>query len=254
MLTVIKAGGKLIEDPVQFEKLMNWMSGLMHPFIFIHGGGNTAGELSRKLGYDVKMHEGRRITDRQTLDVAVMVYAGLINKKLVAELVSRGKKALGLSGADANIILSQKRNPSPIDFGWVGDIEKVDHQILKMFLEKGLTPVLCAITHDGKGNLLNTNADSLAHHVACAMSTLYPVELMLCFEKRGVLLDEKDELSLIPKITWRELENLKKKEIIHSGMIPKLESGFKAIQNGVSRVAIGNPDSIKSGQCTVLKP
>jgi acetylglutamate kinase len=254
MLTVIKAGGKLIEDPIQFEKLMNWMSGLKHPFIFIHGGGNTAGELSRKLGNDVKMHEGRRITDRQTLDVAVMVYAGLINKKLVAELVSRGKKALGLSGADANIILSQKRNPSPIDFGWVGDIEKVDHQILKMFLEKGLTPVLCAITHDGKGNLLNTNADSLANHVACAMSNLYPVELMLCFEKRGVLLDEKDELSLIPKITFREMENLKKKEIIHSGMIPKLESGFKAIQGGVSRVAIGNPDSIKSGQCTILKP
>lgn len=254
MLSVIKAGGKLIEDPVQFEKLMDWLSGLSNPFIFIHGGGNNAGDLSRKLGYEVKMHEGRRITDRQTLDVAVMVYAGLINKKLVAALHAGGKLAIGLSGADANIILSKKRNPSPIDFGWVGDIENVDNKRLGQFIKMGLTPVLCAITHDGKGQLLNTNADNLSYHVACAMSAEYSVELMLCFEKRGVLVDENDELSLIPKITSKEMENLKKQGIIHSGMIPKLESGFKAIQNGVSRVVIGNPDSIKSGQCTVLKP
>lgn len=251
-LLVIKAGGKLIEERELVTPLLAFMSQSSTKMILVHGGGNKAGALSQQMGLPVKMIEGRRVTDAATLEVATMVYAGLINKKLVAQLQGLGCQAIGLSGADGNIILSNKRAPHPIDFGWVGDVQRVNHQRLSSLLELSLTPVICAITHDGNGQLLNTNADSIANAVAIAMSEIYEVQLYLCFEKPGVLTDEQQSESIIKTLSEPEFNRLKSTGVVHSGMLPKLSNGFQAINRGVSQVWVGNYQSISKGRATRL--
>ncbi len=251
-LLVIKAGGKLIEERELVMPLLAFMSQSSTKMILVHGGGNKAGALSQQMGLPVKMIEGRRVTDAATLEVATMVYAGLINKTLVAQLQGLGCQAIGLSGADGNIILSNKRAPHPIDFGWVGDVQQVNHQRLSSLLELSLTPVICAITHDGNGQLLNTNADSIANAVAIAMSEVYEVQLYLCFEKPGVLTDEQQPESIIKTLSEPEFDRLKSTGVVHSGMLPKLSNGFQAINRGVSQVWVGNYQSISKGRATRL--
>ena len=251
-LLVIKAGGKLIEERELVMPLLAFMSQSSTKMILVHGGGNKAGALSQQMGLPVKMIEGRRVTDAATLEVATMVYAGLINKTLVAQLQGLGCQAIGLSGADGNIILSNKRAPHPIDFGWVGDVQQVNHQRLSSLLELSLTPVICAITHDGNGQLLNTNADSIANAVAIAMSEIYEVQLYLCFEKPGVLTDEQQPESIIKTLSEPEFDRLKSTGVVHSGMLPKLSNGFQAINRGVSQVWVGNYQSISKGRATRL--
>ncbi|MEY2949751.1 MAG: hypothetical protein RLZZ248_952 [Bacteroidota bacterium] len=251
-LLVIKAGGKLIEEQELVTPLLEFMAQDSTKKILVHGGGNKAGALSEQMGIPVKMIEGRRVTDAATLEIATMVYAGLINKNLVAQLQALGCSAIGLSGADGNTILSEKRAPHPIDFGWVGDVQRVNGPMLSALLELSLTPVICAITHDGRGQLLNTNADSIANAVGMAMSENYEVHLYLCFEKPGVLLDENQPYSILPTLSESEFNRLKEDGVVHSGMLPKLSNGFQAIQKGVSEVWVGNYQSIAAGKATRL--
>jgi acetylglutamate kinase len=251
-LLVIKAGGKLIEEQELVTPLLEFMAQDSTKKILVHGGGNKAGALSEQMGIPVKMIEGRRVTDAATLEIATMVYAGLINKNLVAQLQALGCSAIGLSGADGNTILSEKRAPHPIDFGWVGDVQRVNGPMLSALLELSLTPVICAITHDGRGQLLNTNADSIANAVGMAMSENYEVHLYLCFEKPGVLIDEKQPDSILPTLSEPEFNRLKEDGVVHSGMLPKLSNGFQAIQKGVSEVWVGNYQSIAAGKATRL--
>lgn len=251
-LLVIKAGGKLIEERELVTPLLEFMVQGSSKMILVHGGGNKAGALSEQMGIPVKMVEGRRVTDAATLDIATMVYAGLINKTLVAQLQALGCPAIGLSGADGNLILSEKRAPHPIDFGWVGDVQQVNQPLLSSLLELALIPVICAITHDGHGQLLNTNADAIANAVAIAMSKVYEVQLYFCFEKSGVLTDEQQPDSIIKTLSESEFNRLKEAGVVHAGMLPKLSNGFQAINQGVAEVWIGNYQSISQGSATRL--
>jgi acetylglutamate kinase len=237
-LSVIKIGGNVIDDPVKLAQFLPIFAALPSPKILIHGGGKVASQLSEKMGIEVKMHQGRRITDRPTLDIAVMVYAGLVNKGIVAQLQAVNCSAAGLCGADMNLIRARKRPVKDIDYGYVGDVEAVNTQALAQLLESGLVPILAPITHDGQGTLLNTNADTIASVIAVAMAKMYRTELVFCFEKKGVLLDANDENSLISQLNPTEYARLKAEGAIYGGMIPKLDNAFAAIAQGVSRVVI----------------
>jgi len=245
-LYIIKIGGNVIDDSEKLHKFLKDFISLNGYKILVHGGGKMATQLSDDLGIETKMVEGRRITDIETLRIVTMVYAGLINKNIVAQLQFRNCNAIGLTGADGNTIRAKKRPVKDIDYGFVGDIDEssVSPQTIKKLLEDGLVPVFSAITHDGEGQLLNTNADTIASALAIALSGLYETSLVYCFEKRGVLKDIEDESSIIREIRSSELEPLKEQGIIAGGMLPKLHHAFEAIKSGVKDVYIGKADEL----------
>ena len=239
---VIKIGGKVAEDEQQQGSILDGLAKLKHPVILVHGGGTQATSMAEVLGLKSQMIDGRRVTDPAMLDIAIMVYGGLINKKMVAQLESRGRKALGLTGADMGIIRSVKRPPHPIDFGWVGDIEWINTEELLVLLERGVIPVLAPLSSDGSGQLLNTNADSIAAHVeiALAKNTSFQVNLNLCFDLKGVMIDGK----LCEVFNPQDFMLAKKDGKVSGGMIPKLDLGFKAVQAGVRHVRIVHPKDL----------
>lgn len=231
---VIKIGGKVAESEKDLNIFLDQFTAIEGLKVLVHGGGTIATKVGEKLGIEAQMVEGRRVTDRETLDIITMVYGGLVNKQLVAKLQSMDCNAVGLSGADLNLIKSNKRNPEPIDFGWVGDIEKVDHQVLIALLESGITPVIAPLTHDGNGNLLNTNADAIASFVARALSQHAQTELILCFDQPGVL----NEGKVITEMNLLLYRHLRDTGVITDGMIPKLDLGFEALSGGVKKVRV----------------
>lgn len=240
MINVVKIGGNVIDNPVELNAFIRDFAQLPSPKILIHGGGKEATRLSGKLNIETRMIEGRRVTDRETLDVVTMVYAGLINKRIVAMLQAEGCNAIGLSGADGNAITAVRRNTEPVDYGYVGDIsaEGVNADFITGLLDMGITPVMCAINHDGNGTLLNCNADSVASAVATGCARVAPTSLTFCFEKEGVLADVNDATSLISHIDRRAWPELVKSGKITDGMLPKIENAFKAIDAGVESVTI----------------
>jgi len=245
-LTVIKIGGNVIDNSEKLHQFLVDFTALPGDKILIHGGGKIATELGTSLGIEPKLVDGRRITDIETLRVVTMVYGGLINKNMVAQLQARGCNAIGLSGADGNVIRAVKRPVKEIDFGFVGDLDEnsVSVTTLDSLLKSQLVPVLCAITHDGESQLLNTNADTIASAVAVAMSSVYETRLVYCFEKKGVLKDVEDENSLVTEIKREDFERLQTEGIVSGGMIPKLHNAFEAIRQGVKAVYIGKADEL----------
>lgn len=241
MIKVIKIGGNVIDNTTALEVFQRDFACMEGSKILIHGGGKIATQISQKLGIETVMVGGRRVTDRPTLDVVTMVYAGLINKNVVAALQSYGCNAIGLSGADAGSITSHKRINKDIDYGYVGDVDRVDAAAIKKLTDAGFTPVFCAITHDGNGTLLNTNADTVASSVACGVASLEDVELIFCFEKDGVLSCPDDDTSVIPHIDTAVYASLKESGVISGGMLPKMENAFAALKAGVKKVIITSP-------------
>jgi acetylglutamate kinase len=241
-VNVIKIGGNLIDDPKALNPFLDAFAALEGFKILVHGGGKTATAMAQKMNLQVQMHEGRRITDAANLEIITMVYGGLINKNLVAQLQALQCDAIGLSGADGNIISSYKRPPNPIDYGFVGDIKTVNAAGLEELLSINKVPILCSITHNGKGQLLNTNADTIAAQVAISLAEKYDVHLRYCFEKAGVLEDIADENSVIQHIDSQKYEALKATKKIAGGMLPKLSNCFEALQNGVKEVHVGGPN------------
>ena len=251
--SIVKIGGGIINDKTALFEFLKVFASIDSPKILIHGGGKVASELSLELGHEVEFIKGRRVTTEEGLSVATMVYSGLINTSICAKLVELDCVSIGLSGADANIIESSKRPAVPIDYGFAGDISKVNGEVLNAFIQTGLCPVLCSITHDGSGQLLNTNADTIASEVAISLSKYYDVELLYCFEKSGVLMNADDDDSLIDQIDLKRYETLQKENIINEGMIPKLHNCFHALENGVQYVRIGDAHSLIEKGGTVLK-
>ena len=247
-LSIIKIGGKIIDDEQELNSFLDDFANLKQAKILIHGGGKIANKLNDKLGIKTVMNEGRRITSTENLETVTMVYAGLINKKVIAKLQAKKCNAIGLSGADVNVILAVKRPEKPIDFGWVGDIEKVNATFINFLLQNNITPVFSAICHDGKGQLLNTNADTISAKIAIALNEFYDTELIYCFEKQGVLADVTNQNSVIKNINLEKYEELKRKKVINEGMLPKMENSFHALTNHVSKVIIGNREAIKDGE------
>ncbi|MFD2892874.1 acetylglutamate kinase [Flavobacterium chuncheonense] len=245
-LNIIKVGGNIIDDELKLAQFTKNLSLLEEPFILIHGGGKLATDLAEKLNIPQQLVDGRRITSADTLKIATMTYAGFINKNIVAQLQQYNVNSIGLSGADGNLILSKQRDKHPIDFGYVGDItkESINITLLKNLIDLQLTPIICAITHDKKGQLLNTNADEIANTVACSLSESFDVELIYCFEKNGVLLNPEDDNSVIEQLNEVAFLSLKEKGIINKGMLPKLENCFNALKEGVTQVGIINASNI----------
>jgi len=243
-LTIIKIGGNIINDEAALSQFLTDFSKIEGKKILVHGGGKIATEVSNKLGVVTQMHEGRRITSSSDLDVVVQIYAGLINKNIVAKLQQEECNAIGLTGADGNSILAVKRPVQEVDFGFVGDVVDVNLKSIAALLESEMTPVFCAITHNKEGQLLNTNADTIAAELAIGMSALYETELMYCFEKNGVLMDVEDDNSVIPIINTEKYQELKNAHIIHEGMLPKMENCFAALQKNVGKVIIGNANAL----------
>ncbi len=255
-LYVIKIGGNVIDDPVQLESFLKDFSQLRGLKILVHGGGKIATKLAKDLGIESELIEGRRVTDAESLKVVSMVYAGLINKGIVAGLQRDSCNAIGLTGADGNIIRAKKRplktiaDGRQIDYGFVGDLDdnSIDAEAIHKLLYAGFMPVFSAITHDGNGQLLNTNADTIASVIAVSMSAFYETSLVYCFEKAGVLRNVDDELSVIKSIDPEQYKILKNEGVIHSGMIPKLDNAFEAISEGLSEVYIGKADALNELQ------
>ena len=239
-LSIIKIGGNIIEDESSLNAFLKLFSNLEGNKILVHGGGKRATHIASKLGVESKMINGRRITDPETLEVITMVYGGLVNKNVVAKLQALGTDAIGLTGADINSIQSDKRPVKDIDFGFVGDVKKVASKSINKLLKADFTPVFCAITHDGNGQLLNTNADTIASKIAVGMSEVYDTSIYYCFELNGVLEDFNDKESIIKKINSENYQKLLKEGIISDGMIPKLDNCFDALNSGVQKVHIGN--------------
>ena len=251
-ITVVKIGGNVIENPAALQRFVADFAALPGPKILVHGGGKEATRLAETLGVEVRMVEGRRITDERMLEIATMVYAGAVNKRIVALLQAAGCDAIGLSGADANVVQARRRAPEPIDFGFVGDIVGVASERLRLLLEAGLTPVFSAIMHDGAGTLLNCNADSVASAVAVGVSGLGAVDLVYCFEKAGVLRDAEDDASVIAELTHADFERLKADGTVSRGMIPKLENALRSVDQGVRSVIIKRADCLNdaaAGTC-----
>ncbi len=244
---IVKIGGNIIDDESRLNQFLKDFSLIKGKKILIHGGGKLTTQLAEKLEIPQQMVDGRRITDSETLKIATMVYAGYCNKNIVAQLQAENINAIGLSGADANVIQSTKRNHPTIDYGFVGDvsISSINNQFITTLLDNELVPVFCAITHDTKGQLLNTNADTIAQMVASSLANKYNISLYYCFEKKGVLTDINNEDSLILEIDTADFEDLKQKEIIHSGMLPKLENAFTSIDSGVKEVVIIKENNLK---------
>ena len=251
-LTIVKVGGKIVEDDESLQRLLADFSIIAGNKILVHGGGRSATKIAEKLGIESQMVDGRRITDAETLKVVTMVYAGLVNKNIVAKLQSRYVNALGLTGADMNVILSEKRPVKDIDYGFVGDVKFVDAGALIDILKQNIVPVVSPITHDGAGNLLNTNADTIAGEVAKSLSYDYDITLIYCFEKKGVLKDENDDTSIIPEINEKLFKQYIQEGIISGGMIPKLENAFKALNAGVKTVIITEASEICTSKGTYI--
>lgn len=245
-LSIIKIGGNVIENTQELTKFLKLFASLDGFKILVHGGGKLATQLASKLGIESKMVGGRRITDAKTLEVITMVYAGLTNKNIVAELQANNCNAIGLSGADGNAIQAHQRPIKEIDYGFAGDVDGVNSAMISKLLNADLTPVFCAMTHNGKGQLLNTNADTVSSELAIGMSELYETTLYYCFEKKGVLKDIKNEDSVVKHIDSETYQQLLSDGIIADGMLPKLENCFHALNKNVSKVCIGHPTMIKS--------
>lgn len=243
-LTIIKVGGKIVEDGSALQRLLSDFSTIDGRKLLVHGGGRSATALAARLGIETKMVDGRRITDDSMLEVVTMVYGGLVNKRIVAGLQAAGVNAVGLTGADMNAVLSVRRSVGVVDYGWVGDVRIVNADAISTLVENGYCPVIAPITHDGKGHLLNTNADTMAGETAKALASRYDVDLVYCFEKAGVLFDENDDSSVIDEINPCKYSELKKSGKITGGMIPKLDNAFSCVAAGVSRVVITRADLI----------
>ncbi|WP_029033462.1 acetylglutamate kinase [Salinimicrobium terrae] len=252
-LTIVKIGGKLIENEERLTAFLQDFSALEGPKILIHGGGNMATEIASKLGFPTQMVDGRRITDADSLKVIVMTYGGLINKTIVAKLQAFETNAVGLCGADGKSIISKKRPVKEIDYGFVGDIETVNSDFISSLLEQKIVPVFSAISATRKGQLLNTNGDSVAAEVAKAMSSFYTTELYYCFEKKGVLENPLDEDSVISEIDGVKYRQLLENKIISEGMLPKLHNCFEALKHGVNEIYLGDAHILKAGSsCTKI--
>lgn len=252
-----------MEDAVSLASLLSQFAAMQGRKVLVHGGGRLATSMAASLGIESRMVGGRRITDDKMLEVVTMVYGGLVNKNIVAGLQAKGVKAIGLTGADGDIIRSHKRplkrvkmddgTEQMVDFGFVGDVDKVDAQFLASLIERGAVPVVAPLTHDGEGHILNTNADTIASTVAQALAEHYEVTLTFCFEKAGVLRDANDDNSVIPLIDEQEANKLIAEGIIAGGMIPKIENAFDAIHKGVRQVIITHSDNIDGSRGTTIK-
>ncbi|HCL84783.1 MAG TPA: acetylglutamate kinase [Chitinophagaceae bacterium] len=243
-LYVIKIGGNIIDDELLLAAFLKKFAAIRSKKILVHGGGKLATRLAEKLGIPQQMIDGRRITDAETLKIVTMVYAGYINKHIVARLQSLQCNAAGICGADGNSILSHKREKAGIDYGFAGDIDRVNSNWFKQLLENGLALVVAPITHDGKNQLLNTNADTIAQEIAKALSAAFEVSLIYSFEKPGVLLDVENENSLIDVLHAGYYKELKESNKIFAGMIPKLDNAFAAVSQGVKKVVIGKGEEL----------
>lgn len=244
-LNIVKIGGNVIDDPEKLAGFLRRFAGLPGKKILVHGGGKIATKVAKQLGIESKMVEGRRITDAPMRDVVTMVYGGLVNKGIVAALQSLGCNAIGLTGADGAAILSNKRPVKAIDYGFVGDVERVNAPFISLLLENGLTPVFAPLTFDAGGDILNTNADTQASEIARALSGAEAVNLVYCFEKKGVLKDANDNDTLIPRLVPETYEKYKSEGVIYDGMIPKLDNAFAAVQAGVRKVIICEADDLQ---------
>ncbi|NRD21720.1 acetylglutamate kinase [Winogradskyella litoriviva] len=243
-IKVIKIGGNIIDNEEALAAFIKNFAAISDPKVLIHGGGKLATKLAEQMNIPVQMNEGRRITDADTLDIITMVYAGKINKNIVAQLQANNCNAIGFSGADGNTIISEKRPIKTIDYGFVGDVKKVNTDALEVLLNNNITPVFCAISHDENGQLLNTNADTIASELAIGLSTIFNTELYYCFEKNGVLKDVENEDSVIENIKTESYKILKENNIIFEGMLPKLDNCFHAINKNVKKVCIGKSDML----------
>ncbi len=243
-LTIIKVGGKIVENPASLNALLHDFAKVEGRKLLVHGGGRSATQMAERLGVETKMVDGRRITDEKMLEVVTMVYGGLVNKGIVAGLQAEGVNAIGLTGADMGIVLSDKRPVKTVDYGWVGDVRRVNAEAVSTLIESNCCPVIAPLTHDGKGHMLNTNADTMAAEMAKALAKTYNVTLMYCFEKAGVLADENDDNSLIPTITPAVLADLKAHGVVTGGMLPKLDNAMACVEAGVETVVITRADHI----------
>jgi len=239
-LSIVKIGGNIIEDSNSLLTFLKLFSNLKGKKILVHGGGKRATQVASKLGIESKMINGRRITDAETLEVITMVYGGLVNKNIVAKLQALSIDAIGLTGADINSIQSDIRPVKDINYGYVGDVKKIESNSIDKLIKSDFTPIFCAITHDGNGQLLNTNADTIANKIASGMSDKYEISIYYCFELNGVLKDINDENSVIKHLNFDSYNNLLKDGIIADGMLPKLYNCFDALKNGVSKIYLGN--------------
>ena len=257
-LTIVKVGGAVVEDELQLSQLLSNFSAIEGRKVLVHGGGRKATKMAERLGIETKMVNGRRITDSDMLEVVTMVYGGLVNKNLVARLQANGVNAIGLTGADADVIRSHKRpvkmvDGSPVDYGFVGDVDNVANETLAHLIEAGITPVMAPLTHDGEGHILNTNADTIASETAKALAQQYDVTLIFSFEKKGVLSNPDDDDSVIPVITRTLFEKYKADGTISGGMLPKIENALSAVDAGVSKVIITLATAIDGQHGTVIE-
>ena len=253
-ITIVKVGGAIVEDSEKLAQLLKDFAAIPGKKVLVHGGGRRATKVAAALGIESKMVNGRRITDADMLEVVTMVYGGLVNKNLVAKLQANGVNALGLTGADMDVIHSHKRPlKDGIDFGFVGDVERANGKMLQTLINEGITPVMAPLTHDGKGNILNTNADTIASETAKALAPYYDVTLIYSFEKKGVLSNPEDDDSVIPVITHADFERYKADGTVAGGMIPKLENALAAIDAGVKEVIITLATAIDGKHGTVIK-
>ena len=254
-ITILKIGGNIIDNPMELAHFLTDFSKIEGYKVLVHGGGKSATKLAESMGLVPQMIDGRRITDAAMLDVVVMIYAGQINKNIIAQLQANSTNAIGFSGADGNLIQSHKRNHPTINYGFVGDVNQVNTPLLETLLLNNLVPVFCAITHDGSGQLLNTNADAIASELAIALSEVFEVTLNYCFEKPGVLFDAEDDASVIENINPELYEKLKAEKAIHSGMIPKLDNCFNSLNKGVQKIKIGHHRMLQDATaiCTNIK-
>ena len=254
-VTVIKIGGNIIDDSKELKQFLTDFSIIEGYKVLVHGGGKSATKMAQSIGLVPQMIDGRRITDAPMLDVVVMIYAGHINKNIVAQLQGQNTTAMGFSGADGNLIQSDKRNHPTIDYGFVGDVKSVNTPLLETLLSSGIVPIFCAITHDKNGQLLNTNADTIASELAIALSKVYEVTLNYCFEKPGVLFDSEDDSSVIANMNAELYSKLKEEKAIHSGMIPKLDNCFNSLSKGVQKIRIGHHRMLQNNDaiCTTIQ-
>ena len=253
-VTIVKVGGAIVEDNEQLAQLLTDFDAIPGKKVLVHGGGRRATKVAAALGIESKMVNGRRITDAQMLEVVTMVYGGLVNKNLVAKLQAKGVNALGLTGADMDVIHSHKRPVKDgVDFGYVGDVERANGKMLQTLIQEGITPVMAPLTHDGNGNILNTNADTIASETAKALAPYYDVTLIYSFEKKGVLSNPDDDNSVIPVITRSDFEKYQADGTIGGGMIPKIENALAAVDAGVKEVIITLATAIDGKQGTVIK-
>lgn len=243
-LFVVKIGGNIIDDEEKLSSFLKAFAAVREKKVLVHGGGKLATKMATALNIPQQLVDGRRITDAETLKIVTMVYAGLINKNIVATLQAEGADAVGLSGADGNLILAHKRQVKDLDYGFAGDVDAVNGPFLEVLLKQNMTPVLAPITHDKKGQLLNTNADTIAQETAKSLSAYYDVHLVYSFEKAGVLRNAEDETSVIPVIDPHVYKDLKEAGLVFAGMIPKLDNAFSALQSGVKKVLIGKAENL----------